>query len=86
MGLINRKVKNMNKTLWNKPAFQVLPNTKFILTLTSFNDLVASDEDDMQNQNGILTLTCLNGLFGSDTQDGQNEKGLDKKTTYHGWG
>ena len=48
MGLINRQVKNMNKMLLNKPASQALPNTKGILTLASFNDLLGSDEEDMQ--------------------------------------
>ena len=58
--------------LLNKPALQALPNTNGVLTLTSFKDLLGSDEENMQNENGILTLTCLNGLLGSDKQDGQN--------------
>ena len=55
-------------------------NLNCILTLTNFNGLLGSDNEDMQNQNGILTLTSLNSSLGSDKQDRQK---LRRKKSYH---
>ena len=46
-------------------------NQNYIITFNSFNGLLGSDEEDMQNPNGILTLTGLNDLLGSDKQEGK---------------
>ena len=45
-----------------------------MLTLTTFNCFLGTDEEDMQYQNVILTLLSLNGLLGSDWQDKQTQK------------
>ena len=42
-----------------------MQNQNGIHTL-SFNGLLGSAEEDMENQNSILTLSSLNGLLGSD--------------------
>ena len=50
-----------------------MKNQHGFLTKTSFNDLLGSNEEDLQNQNAILTLTSLNGLLGFNKQDRQNK-------------
>ena len=54
------------------------------LTLTSFNGLLGSDEEDMENLNDILTLTILNCLLVYDMQDSQNQKGILTLTSLNG--
>ena len=43
-------------------------NQNGILTFTSFNCLLSSTDEDMQNQKKYLTLPNSNGLLGSDEE------------------
>ena len=73
-GLTNRQVKTIRKLLPKKPVGLLGCNKKDMLilnditTLTSFDCLLGSEEEEIQNHNDILTMNILNGYLVSDKQ------------------
>ena len=43
-------------------------NLNCFLTLTSFLDVLGTDQEGMRSQNGILNLISFSGLLGSDEE------------------